>query len=146
MQVNNQQGFTLFELLVVLAIIALGSSIILPSISSSDSKIFQAQLRELSAVLKYNRRHAVISGQTQLAQLFPYQDGQINNKKKGQWYSRGAEFSWLNKQNNNSQMINIKFFPQGGATGGTLQLRQGALQSQLIIDSFTGKLTLHEGL
>ena len=78
MQVNNQQAFTLFELLVVLAIIALGSAIILPSISSSDSKIFQAQLRELSAVLKYNRRHAVISGQIQLAQLFPYQDGQIN--------------------------------------------------------------------
>jgi len=43
-------------------------------------------------------------------------------------------------------MINIQFFPQGGATGGTLILQQGSLKSQLVIDSFTGKLSIEDVL
>ena len=42
------KGFTLLEFLVVLAIIALGSAIILPGIANTEGKLFRAQLRELA--------------------------------------------------------------------------------------------------
>ena len=148
--IEQQRAFTLLELLIVLAIIALGSAVIIPSIGNTDAKIFNAQIKELAAILKYNRRNAVISGQAQLSQLFPYEDDNnkaviYTDKKKGSWYSRGAGFEWLNQEKNLPQkIINIQFFPQGGATGGTLILKQGSLQSQLVIDSYTGKLSIKE--
>ena len=150
--IDKQRAFTLLELLIVLAIMALGSAIIIPSITNTDSKIFHAQIKELAAILKYNRRNAVISGQIQLSQLFPYENDKhkaiiYTHKKKGSWYSRGATFSWLEQSRNlPNSMINIQFFPQGGATGGILILQQGSLKSQLVIDSFTGKLSIEEVL
>ena len=148
--IGRQTAFTLLELLVVLAIIALGSIIIIPSIGNTDAKIFYAQIRELSAVLKYSRRNAVITGQPQISHIFPHDNNLVDKNtiavKKGDWRSRGAIIEWLNKEKNHlsQQLISIQFFPQGGATGGTLLIKQDQLQVQLIIDSFTGKLTIKE--
>lgn len=166
---EEQKGFTLLELLLVLAIITLGSAIIIPNISNTDGKLFAAQLRDLANILKYNRRNAVVTGEIQSAQLFNLFDDQETIKgheqrnktghKKGQWYSQGAVVRWLDKDNLNKTrmvakpletnnqakpaMLMVQFFPQGGATGGTLLLQQGAQQAQLVVNSFTGKLTIH---
>ncbi len=144
---SRQNAFTLLELMIVLAIIAIGSAVIIPRISNTEGKIFRAQLRELSAVLKYNRRNAVIKGQIREAVLYPYQENPNSTVEKGHWQSSGASVQWLEKASNTDSKpkpFTIQFFPQGGATGGTLLLKQGRFQSKLIIDSFTGKLTLDE--
>jgi general secretion pathway protein H len=170
---EKQKGFTLLELLLVLAIITLGSAIIIPNIGHTDGKLFAAQLRDLANVLKYNRRNAVVTGEIQSAQLFNLFDDQDNIKgheqsykmgyKKGQWHSQGAVIRWLDKDNiDNTKIYNtkvvqkqletnilarqamlmIQFFPQGGATGGTLLLQQGEQQAQLMVNSFNGRLSI----
>ena len=163
-----QKGFTLLELLLVLAIITLGSAIIIPNINNTEAKLFNAQLRELAGVLKYNRRNAVVTGEIKRAQLFNPFDDHNNIReheerpKKGQWYSRGAVVRWLDKGTTHNKgakqtlvqafsteqvstkqaMLTVQFFPQGGATGGTLLLQQDDQQAQLVIDSFNGKLSI----
>jgi prepilin-type N-terminal cleavage/methylation domain-containing protein len=151
--VKQLYGFTLLELLMVLAIIGLGSALLIPRLNS-DVKLFDAQVRELVANLKYGRRMAVIKNQIQQVVLHPsiqFQATSIEksppktNKKKGHWFSQGAEYIWTkgNTQNEiKNKKIVIDFFPQGGATEGELLIYAGAIKSKIIIDGFTGKVTL----
>lgn len=147
---NRCRAFTLMELLLVLAIIGIASAVIIPRITTSGQN-FQGQVRELTAVLKYNRRMAIVSSRLQQAKLFPYQEEANGTPlKKGHWRSKGAELSW-SKENSNStpaqkknQIISIDFFPQGGATGGELILSQEPFKTKIHIDSFTGKVTIEE--
>ena len=149
MNISNHKAFTLIELLVVLAIIGIASAVIIPRISS-DSQLFRAQVRELAAVLKYNRRMAIVSSQIQQAKLFPFQEGDNEDTqgklKKGHWRSKGAELIWSNSlaQETKNQTISIDFFPQGGATGGEILLLQEQQKVKITIDGFTGKVIVEE--
>ena len=43
-------------------------------------------------------------------------------------------------------MIDIQYFPQGGATGGIIKLQQGRFIAQINIDGMTGKTTVEESI
>ena len=152
------KGFTLLELLLVLAIIGFASALIVPRLNS-DSKLYDAQVRELVAVLKYNRRMAVVTNQVQHAVLYPFTEAenaaekrpskkpsdQKQSKKKGHWFSRGAEYIWKSGDSlieiKNKKIV-IDFFPQGGATEGELFIYFAKLKSKITVDGFTGKISL----
>jgi len=152
---SNLKGFTLLELLLVLVIIGLASSLIIPRLNS-DSKLFDAQIRELVAILKYNRRMAVVTNQVQHAVLYPFTQAdnlaqkafeQTPDKQKGHWFSKGAEYTWNRGDSINevkNKKIVIDFFPQGGATEGELIIYYADLKSKIEIDGFTGKVSLSD--
>ncbi len=139
------------ELLIVMAIIALASAVIIPRISNSDGKLYQAQLRTLTAVLNYNRRNAVILNRPQNVKLYPYRsqielaDDEASEKhkiahNKSEWRSLGADIDWQSGTlKTHNRVIEIQYFPQGGATGGTITLQQGRFIAQVSIDGMTGK-------
>ena len=139
-----------------MAIIALASAVIIPRISNSDGKLYQAQLRTLTAVLNYHRRNAVILNRPQNAKLYPYisESGEGEAIKadkttthKTQWQSQGADISWQSGTvKSSNQVIDIQYFPQGGATGGTITLQQGKFVAQLSIDGMTGKTSIKESI
>ncbi|MFK5985579.1 MAG: type II secretion system protein [Pseudomonadota bacterium] len=147
------KGFTLLELLIVLAIIGLGSALLIPRLNS-DVKLFDAQVRDLVAIFKYSRRMAVIKNQIQRVVLHPpaqigskqsVKPVQKNNSKKGQWYSKGVDYIWNTGSSQNelkNKQVIIDFFPQGGATEGELLLYSGVLKSKITIDGFTGRVVL----
>jgi len=149
MNISKSRAFTLLELLLVMAIIAIASAVIIPRIGS-DSHLFQAQVRELTAVLKYNRRLAIVSSQMQQAKLFPFSEEISENVpaklEKGQWRSKGAELIWFNSlaEESKNQTITIDFFPQGGATGGEIMLIQDQQKVKIKVDGFTGKVIVDE--
>jgi len=43
-------------------------------------------------------------------------------------------------------VIDIQYFPQGGATGGIITLQQGRFVAHVNIDGMTGKMTLEESI
>ncbi len=149
----KQRGFTLLELLVVLVIIGLGTAFIVPRLNS-DVKFFDAQLRQLVAILKYSRRMAVVDNQVRRVYLHPsatasaadIRDEQdYQRAEKGHWYSQGIELVWQGKKQTQQQgAIMIDFFPQGGASGGVVNLQYNGLKQAIKIDSFTGKISLLE--
>jgi general secretion pathway protein H len=137
------KGFTLLELMMVMAIIAISSAIIIPRISSSEGKIFRTQVSTLLATLNYNRRTAVITNQFSEMTLFAYHSSSKIPLKKGDWRSQGADLIWQSGQKKtHNKNILLRFFPQGGATGGTIILRQGKYDEKIQIDVITGKVSI----
>ena len=143
-------GFTLMEMMIVMAIIAIASAVIIPRIGSSDGKLYRVQLNTLTATLNYNRRNAIIMNRPFAMTLFPAagNEGQADNAqkvKKGDWASQGAKIQWHSgTQKIRNKAFTIKYFPQGGATGGTIRLQHGSYIALLIIDGITGKVTVKE--
>ncbi len=138
------------ELLIVLAIIALASAVLIPRIGHNDGKLYQVQLRTLSSALNYNRRNAVILNRPYEMNVFPYTEVDAKNKsaqaiKKGDWRSQGAVLEWqAGSKIVRNKAFSITYFPQGGATGGVIRLQQGRFIAQLSIDGITGKVTIKE--
>jgi len=141
-----------------MAIIALASAVIIPRISNSDGKHYQVQLRTLTAVLNYNRRNAVIMNRPQSIKLYPFvneadtgeEEHDEKNKirvKKGEWKSQGADIYWQSGTvKTHNRVINIQYFPQGGATGGVITLQQGRFVALVNIDGMTGKMNIEESI
>ena len=148
--VKHSNGFTLMELMIVMAIIALASAVIIPRIGSNDGKLYRAQLQTLTVALNYNRRSAVVMNRPFEMTLFPFTENNLphdstNKKKKGDWASQGADIQWQSgTQKLHNKVFKIKYFPQGGATGGIIRLQQGRFIARLIIDGITGKVTIEE--
>lgn len=150
---KHSKGFTLMELLIVLAIIAVVSAVIIPRIGSSDGKLYRVQLRTLTAAMNYNRRNAVVLNRPFEMTLAAYQesaetDASENSRvKKGDWASQGAEIQWrAGTKTIRNKTFKIKFFPQGGATGGVIRLQQGRFIAHLTIDGITGNVSIKESL
>jgi len=145
---KHWKGFTLIELMIVMAIIAMASAIIIPRIGSSDGKLFRVQLQSLLATLNYNRRSAIVLNRPVEMTLFPFHKKDEDNTfviAKGDWSSQGANIQWSSgTQIIRNAVFKIKYYPQGGATGGSIRLQHGAYIASLIIDGITGKMTLKE--
>lgn len=135
------------ELMIVMSIIAISSAVIIPRIGSSEGKLYRAQLRTLAAAINYNRRNAIIRNRPFEMRIEPYseQDSQHPQNNLGDWKSQGADIQWKTVTRViNNKPFNITYFPQGGATGGTIRLKQGRFIAHLNIDGITGKVTIEE--
>ncbi len=151
---KHANGFTLMELMIVMAIIAIASAVIIPRIGSNDGKLYRAQLRTLTTAMNYNRRSAVVLNRPFEMTLFPFAENNLNHNsaknsakklKKGDWISQGADIQWqAGTKKRLNKVFSIKYFPQGGATGGTIRLQHGRYIARLIIDGITGKVTIEE--
>ncbi|MDM8547801.1 prepilin-type N-terminal cleavage/methylation domain-containing protein [Candidatus Venteria ishoeyi] len=140
------QGFTLFELLIVLVIIALASALIVPRMGGNEFTRLQAEVREAVAVLNYARRMATIQGQ--LAEVKLYGVPKNSNKQKppqpGQWISKGAEIHSTqinNKQTDNKKVYEVTFYPGGGSSGGEFVFKRKSFEIKVAINPITGKVT-----
>jgi len=151
---RSTAGFTLLELIVVLAILAMGSVLLFPSIGNMNARTFTAQVREASALLNYARRTAVVTGQPTSAQFFP--DPQEDESPQsaneaarsdlGQtqsWKARGIEIAFEDSTALRPDIedgVTITFFPEGGSTGGSLILTLDQREAVISIDPFSGKV------
>lgn len=145
---KHWKGFTLMELMIVMAIIAMASAIIIPRIGTSDGKLFRVQLQSLLATINYNRRSAIVLNRPVEMTIFPFDKKDEDSTvlvAKGNWISQGANIQWSSgSQIIRNKIFKIKYYPQGGATGGSIRLQHGSYIASLIIDGVTGKMTLKE--
>lgn len=140
---KHGKGFTLMELMIVMAIIAIASAVVIPRIGNNEGKIYRAQLKTLTAALNYNRRNAIIMNRPFEMKVEP--DTAAGKTAKGDWKSQGADIQWqTDTEKYQNKRFAITFFPQGGATGGTITLQQGSFVAQVVIDSLTGKVIVEE--
>lgn len=147
-------GFTLLELIIVLAILAMGSVLLIPSIGNMSSRTFTAQVREASALLNYARRNAVVTGQATSIEFFPDLDedqtpvsaAQAARSELGRsesWRARGIDFVYEDSTQQKPDVedgVTITFFPEGGSTGGSLFLTLNQREAVISIDPFSGKV------
>lgn len=155
---HRSGGFTLLELMIVLAILAMGSMLVIPGLTGMDTRTFNAQVREASALLNYARRTAVVTGrpavasfQSQPDEAEGRDDAAIRTSAAARstlgsdaaWSSRGVEIAYRDSTQQLVEMddaIDITFFPEGGSTGGELILRLDDREAVIVIDPFSGRV------
>lgn len=147
--ISFTSGFTLLELLLVLAIIGLASVLIFPNVGNLDARSFNVQVREANTLLNYARRNAVVRGQPSTVRLFAGDAGEAETEFEtsnlvASWESEDIRMQFLDSTEQLTDIessIDITFFPEGGSTGGTLMLAFESQQAQILIDPFTGRIS-----
>ena len=146
-------GFTLLELLVVLALILIGVGLIVPNIATTATSAFNADLRQAVAILKYARRVAIVEGSPQVARFIALDaDSADFEQQRAAWQRNRTPSDWvsesialqfldeLNQQGEEEDEIEVVFFPQGGSTGGVLVFSADELHGEIRIDPITGRI------
>src|SRR5690606_17143923 len=119
-----------------------------PGLTSLDSPGFNAQMREASSLLNYARRRAGVEGRPLTIEFIPAHvqaeeeqsptvAARWNSDEIELWYASGTE-----RQRLVDTPLLLSFFPEGGSTGGELEFRLGARQRTLIVDPFTGRVSV----
>ncbi|MDX1491390.1 MAG: prepilin-type N-terminal cleavage/methylation domain-containing protein [Pseudohongiellaceae bacterium] len=144
-------GFTLLELIVVLAIIAMGSVIVIPNISGGSGASFNAQTRDAVNLLNYERRMAVVTGQPTEAVFIATEreqgSGSNGTASEGEerWYAQQLSLAHRDSTGRESPVedrLIVSFFPEGGSTGGALIIRQDEREAVISVNPFSGRVTL----
>lgn len=139
-------GFSLLELMVVMAIVGMIAILVIPRISSNQVALLKAQVREAAAVLHYARRSAIIQGKTTKASFFAKKSDEnaILQKsfKPEQWVSRGAILQWGEEESKEKDktVYEITFYPEGGSSGGKFTLIHQKYRATIIVDPLTSKI------
>ena len=142
-------GFTLIEIMLVLTILGMISILIVPNLGSLETRTFNAQVRQAMSLLNYARRSAVVQGQPSSALFY---NGNLDKDEipqartnSGNWQA-GASTQVRFRDSTDQEIdiedfVEIKFYPEGGSTGGTLLLEQDEQVVAIEIDPFTGRIT-----
>jgi len=141
-------GFSLLELMIVMAIIGMIAALIIPRVSSSQVALLKAQVREAAAVLNYARRSAIIRGKTTKALFFQKKNDENSTPQKStkpeQWVSRGAILQWGNENESSEKpeksVYEIAFYPEGGSSGGRFSLIHQKYKAIITVDPLTSKI------
>ena len=159
------KGFTLIEMLVVLAVMALIVSLVPPLLSGGQSKAeFTAATREIQSALRETRSVAIAQGRTASfavdARTNAYRsggDGRIYHVPSSIRLSifAAADDPALGSETSErdgrlgtragDEPSSIRFFADGSSTGGGVRLVQGRRRSAIVVDWLTGRLSLDAG-
>ena len=148
----KKNGFTLIEIIVVMAIIAIASAIIIPRLGSNGVTHLKAEVREVAAILNHARQLATIQGQEMEVKLYATPSSVDKKKRKpGEWHSRGAEIhstSAFAKSNAEKEtktgknpVYRVLFYPGGGSSGGTFTFKRQNVEIILKVNLITGKVS-----
>ena len=147
---SEARGFTLLEVLIVLAILGMAASLVVPNLSGIGARRFDAQLREVAGLLNHARRMAVIEGHVTEVLLSVAADADSGPQaERGDRVSRyrfsaGMTLAWGEVPGERPEAeadITLRFFPEGGATGGDVVLRDAGREAVIRVDAFSGRVS-----
>lgn len=152
---NQQRGFTLLEIILVLAIIATASIMVVPNLGGLEARTFSTQVRQAQSLLNYARRTAVISGQAstvsfnvlpteEMARLDREEEYASLSNIVAQWNGAGVNLRFRDSTDREIEIeenTEVTFYPEGGSTGGTLLFAQEDQAGVISVDPFTGRIS-----
>ncbi len=136
-------GFTLLELLVVLALLALAYAMVPPmfNIGGSTAEL-KAAARQVAAGLRKARSQAIAShGEATLTLDVESHSFVLSGDDKRRTLPRQAEISVYTAQGEvvDATTAAIRFFPDGSSTGGRVTLAMGERKYLVDVDWLTGQ-------
>ena len=152
---KQQRGFTLLEIILVLAIIATASVLIVPNLGGFEARTFSTQLRQAQSLLNYARRTAIVSGKVSTVSFNvlptdevgqPYREEEHVSPSNivAQWNGVGVNLRFRDSTDRETEIeetTEVTFYPEGGSTGGTLLFAQEDQAGVIDIDPFTGRVS-----
>ncbi len=152
MKANRQRGFTLLEVVVVMAISALVMGAVTLSLSASVSKAeVRSSGRRMAAALRYTRSQAIVSRSQQVFELIIDDDGssyQVPGKDRIYELPSGVGVSLTTARMEltDEDAGGIRFYPDGSSTGGSITLGNDEFTQTLDIVWLTGEVVFREGV
>ena len=146
LSVGSEQGFTLVELLVKLAILALVLAVVPPFLSGAmDGVRFSSAERDLVSALRYARSRAVNLQQTVTVDI-NVKHGTMQVAGRQRDLSIPDDTSLTLRTARQEQLSEhagaIRFYPDGSSTGGQVRLRRGDRVSSVDVNWLTGRISL----
>lgn len=146
---SDNAGFTLLEIMLVIAIIGLTSVLIFPNVGNFESRTFDSQVRQLASLLNFAKRTAVVQGRSASIQIYAVPISENLRPKSaaavGYWeFSYGA----IRFRDNNDvdleveEKVEVYFYPEGGSSGGTIFLSFENRESKIHINPFSGQIAV----
>lgn len=139
------RGFTLVELLVVMVIVALVLGLVATSLSRSISGAeSRAAARKLVAQLRYTRTQAILSHEEQLFTVNTEERSYQAPGREAVQLPEGIDIllTTARSEMTSEAVGNIRFFPDGGSTGGRIDLFVKGREYQVNIVWLTGEANL----
>ena len=157
----RQRGFTLLELLLVLAILGMAATLLGPGLATLDSPGFNAQTREATGLLNYARRMAVVQGTPAsiefLSAAYDADDEARRDTGRepdpqqadivGRWIGDNIDLSYRDSAGQDASVdrrILVTFYPEGGSTGGELIMQQESRLLTISVDPFSGRVQVQD--
>ncbi len=152
---SRLRGFTLLEIILVLAIIATASVLVVPNLGGFEARTFNTQLRQAQSLLNYARRTAVVSGQASTVSfnVLPLEERERSEPNDepvslsnivARWNGEGIELRFRDSTDREVEIeesTEVTFYPEGGSTGGVLLFAQAEQSGVINIDPFTGRVS-----
>ena len=137
-------GFTLLELLVTLAIVALALSVALPNLTATREPGLRPLAAQLTAEMKRARVASIGNGTPVAVILIPQTHSlQVQGSTRSIALPRGTALTWtMPRDTLKTTDSSIVFYPDGTATGGELVLQDTQGQKVvLVINPVTGTVS-----
>lgn len=143
-------GFTLIEMLMVIGIIALIAAILAPQalhfLGQAQAKAeMQTSTREIAAALRKTRSLAITRGHTE-AFVLDLAHGAFRAGAESAVTRLPAGLHFVlfttSDQAEGDAFGSIKFFPDGSSTGGGVRLSGAGIQSNVLVDWLTGRVSV----
>jgi general secretion pathway protein H len=143
---RHSRGFTLLELLLVMALAAIMMVLVPMKISSAlPGTQLKSAARELAAGLRYARTHALTSREEAVLILNTEKRSfKVSGRDRNYTIPDSMDISMLTAQSETrgENTGAIRFFPDGGSTGGRISLRRGERGFGVDVDWLTGKVRI----
>ena len=145
---DQEEGFTLLELIVVLSIAAMTATLVLPRVQSTASRTgLQATAQKLASALRLAHAEGLRQGIDQnvildLQGRAFWSDAAPRHQSIDpaiQIAINDDGFEWAGQERK------IRFPAEGGATGGEIVLADGRNEARIAVDWLTGVTTLKSG-
>lgn len=149
MVIRPSQGFTLFEILIVLAMLSMAYALVPPlfSVGGSTTEL-KAAARQLAAGLRKSRIQAISDKKEAVLTVdVNARRFQVMGESKSRSLPAKVQLTVFTAQSEVSaeNVAKIRFFPDGSSTGGRITLAMGARKFLVDVDWLTGKVVILDG-
>jgi len=142
------RGFTLFELLIVLALMALVGAVVVPALGNRSGAGLEVAARLLQAGLRQARSRAMIRNRP-VALTVDLAKGRLGVAEDHRYRSLppGLVYTLVTARTEqvDERVGRVRFFPDGSSTGGRITVAAGERRRIVDIDWFTGRVRVLDG-